>query len=128
MRYEILVVLLLMDVETIPQVATDDYASKTQVAHLTDIVKIDAAHRIDMLVDKTFPAGLAQLLLADCLLVLGIALTVEDGLQENIIGFLLGIMQFGNTVAGAAEMAFVAIGQFCIGCIEVDSLKTKFLT
>ena len=128
MRYEILVVLLLMDVETVPQVATDDYASKTQVAHLTDIVKIDAAHRIDMLVDKTFPAGLAQLLLADCLLVLGIALTVEDGLQENIIGFLLGIMQFGNTVAGAAEMAFVAIGQFCIGCIEVNTFKTKFLT
>lgn len=50
---KLLVILSLMDVETVPQVTADYHTAKAEVAHLSDIVQVDASHCVDFLVDKS---------------------------------------------------------------------------
>ena len=51
--YQRLILQLLMDIETVPEVAADDDASEAQVTYGLDGVEIHAAQRIDVAVDES---------------------------------------------------------------------------
>ena len=53
-----LVVDLIVDVEAVPQVATDDDASEAEVLHCFDGVEIHTAQGIHLLVDEAILGGL----------------------------------------------------------------------
>ena len=53
MRDEFLVVELMMDVKSVPEVAAEDNATKTELLGHADIVEVDTAEGILLLVDKT---------------------------------------------------------------------------
>ena len=80
MANEFLEILPMMDVKTIPQIATHHHTAKAQVSYLADIVEADATKCIDMTVDESMPRGLFQLYFCKGLSVSRICMTVKERL------------------------------------------------
>ena len=108
MGYELLVVESAKNLEPVPQVAADDYATKTQFLGNVDVVEVHAPHGVDLLVDEPLLGGYFQFVHCKVGLVAGIALAVEERLQKDVVRAFLRILQLTDCVACAADIAAIA--------------------
>ena len=120
------VILFVMDVEAVPQVAAEDDAAESEFLHQSHVVDIDTAECIHMLVDESLSGRLFQLFHSEIGILVGLALAVEDVLEEDVVGFLLGRLQLVYFHAGTREMPFVAFGQRRVGRFDVDASEPVF--
>ena len=85
MGNQLLVVLLIVDVEAIPKVATDDDTSKSQCFCYLDILQAHASQCIDFLVDESVAASQFELLQGEGRFLFLELDAVEDVLEKNIL-------------------------------------------
>ena len=114
-------VLSLVNVEASPQVAAHHDSSESQVSNLVDIVERDAAEGIYPAVDESLLRCSLQLVDGKRLSVSRIGVTVEDRLQEDIVGAFLRFTQLTDICAGDGDIAAIAVGQLRVGRFEVNT-------
>ena len=116
-----------MYVESVPQVATDDDTTESQILNSLDGVEVHTSQRIHLFIYKPLFGGLSQLVHRKRSLLVGIGLTVEDGVQEDVVGVFLCFFQLVYLVAGARHVSFVSRRWFGTGVVYMNALQAVFL-
>ena len=116
---EVAEILLVMHVEAIPDVTADNHSSESELAGVVDVAQVHASQGVDMAVDEPSPGGFAQLLVGEECFGVGLALAMEDVLQEYVGGLFLGGLEAFKVCARTAELSFVSFGQRHVGPLEV---------
>ena len=122
-----LVVKLLMDIETVPEVAAYHDTTKAEVFCNPYVVDVHPSQCVHMAVYQSTSCCLFQLIGGEGRLILGKCLTVEDVLQEHIIHVALRFLQVFYLPACAADLPFVAIGYGDTVVVDMNTSQLIFL-
>jgi len=121
------VVDLVVDVETVPEVAANHYATESQCLHLTYVVDVHTTKSIHFFVDETVGCCSLQLLACERGFLVSIRLTVEDRVQEHVVAVSFCLFELLDGVASARQITFVAHGWLRMGIVDVNPPQVELL-
>ena len=127
MGYQFFVILFVVYIETIPQVTANDDTTESQVLGHVDVIKTDAPQSIHLLVNQSLARSFLQYIHRQCRFVGWIALAVEHGLEEYVVGALLRFFQLVDAATGAADVAAIASWRIHAAVVDMDAFQPVFL-
>ena len=122
-----LVIRCLVGKKILPEATQHTHTSKSKVAHCSDVVGTDATAGNNTLVDKTGTRCIAQFVVGERRLMVGVAYAVTHGREEYIVELVALLLEFLERVAGSATQATECGWQWFAVGRDMNTAQVEFL-
>ena len=124
---DVFIVALRVDIEVVPQVASDGNAAESPFSYLLYVVQGHSSLGDDAMVDNTLPLGVTKFVGSKGGFVFVFRDAVEDVAQQDILALRLHLFDALQVVASACDGTMIRSGSLWVSLAEVYAQKTEFV-